>query len=308
LVDDNAGLFACVGDNGAQRCFDGTQDELDAGILVEVVAFQVNELGLGANQCNTTTGHDAFFNCSARGVQGVFNTGFLFFHFDFSRCAHANDGHPASQLGNAFLKLFAIVVGSGFFDLNTDLLDAGLDGLTVASTVDDRGVFLADFHTLGLAQVFQGGGFEGHAGSVGDAHTTRQDGDVFEHGFAAIAKAGCLDGSSLDGATNVVDHQRCQCFAFNVFGDDQQGTAGLGDILENGEQVADVADFLVEDQDEGIFEHSNLALGVVDEVGRQVATIKLHAFDDIQFVVERLAVFNGNDALFADLVHGLGND
>src|SRR5690606_12973408 len=47
---------------------------------------------------------------------------------------------------------------------------------------------------------------------------------------------------------------------------------------------------------------------VVDEVGREIAAVELHAFDDVQLVVKRLAVFDGDDAFFADLVHGVGND
>jgi hypothetical protein len=41
--------------------------------------------------------------------------------------------------------------------------------------------------------------------------------------------------------------------------------------------------------------------------GREVAAIKLHALDDVEFVVEAGAFFNGDHAFLADLVHGLGN-
>src|SRR5690606_10595047 len=49
-------------------------------------------------------------------------------------------------------------------------------------------------------------------------------------------------------------------------------------------------------------------VGVVDEVGRQVATVELHALDHVEFVLERLAVFDGDDAFLADLVHRIGDD
>src|SRR3546814_8962133 len=68
--------------------------------------------------------------------------------------------------------------------------------------------------------------------------------------------------------------------AFDVFSNDQQGTAGLGILLEYGQQITDVADFLVENQDIWIFQNRDLLVGVVDEVGRQVAAVELHAFDD----------------------------
>src|SRR5690606_14320971 len=135
-----------------------------------------------------------------------------------------------------------------------------------------------------------------------------QDGQVFQHGFATIAEARSLDGGGLQDATDVVHNQSSQGFAFDVFGDDQQRTARLGDLFQHGQQVTDVADFLVENQNVRIVQSGNLLLGVVDEVGRQVAAIELHAFDHVQLVVQRLAVFDGDDAFLADLVHRISDD
>ncbi len=49
-----------------------------------------------------------------------------------------------------------------------------------------------------------------------------EDSDVLEHGLAAIAEAGGLDGCDLERATELVDDERREGFAFDVFGDDQQ--------------------------------------------------------------------------------------
>ncbi|MNS68086.1 hypothetical protein D3C72_1013540 [compost metagenome] len=78
-------------------------------------------------------------------------------------------------------------------------------------------------------------------------------------------------------------------------------------MLQHRQQVTDVADLLVEQQHEGVVEQRRLLLGVVDEVGRQVAAVELHAFDDVEFAVQRLAVFHGDHAFLANLVHGFGN-
>src|SRR6202030_1787333 len=43
--------------------------------------------------------------------------------------------------------------------------------------------------------------------------------------------------------------------------------------------------------------------GVGDEVGGNVAAVELHAFDDLEFGLERLGFFNRDDALVADLLH-----
>ncbi len=159
-----------------------------------------------------------------------------------------------------------------------------------------------------MAELGQGGLLEGQADFFGDDLATGQDGDVFEHGLAAVAEARSLDGAGLEDAADVVDHQGGQRFAFDVFSDDQQRTAGLGDLLEHRQQVADVGDFLVEQQDIRIVQDGDLLVRVVDEVGRQVAAVELHTFDDVEFVLQGLAVFNGDDAFLADFLHGLGDD
>ena len=66
--------------------------------------------------------------------------------------------------------------------------------------------------------------------------------------------------------------------------------------------------FLSYSSTNGLSRTRGLLLGVVDEVGRQVAAVELHAFDDVEFGVQRLAVFDGDDAFLADLVHRVGDD
>jgi len=58
----------------------------------------------------------------------------------------------------------------------------------------------------------------------------------FEHCLAAIAETWSLDGRALQGATQLVYHESCKGFAFDVFRDDQQGLAKLGNLLEQRER------------------------------------------------------------------------
>ena len=64
-----------------------------------------------------------------------------------------------------------------------------------------------------------------------------QDGDVVEHGLAAVAVAGRLDGGDLEDAAQLVDDQGGQGFALDVLGDDQQRLVGLGDLLQQRDQL-----------------------------------------------------------------------
>ncbi|MCY1225193.1 hypothetical protein D9M72_373830 [compost metagenome] len=277
--------------------------------MISVVALDRLAHGLlGTQQCHAAASHNAFFHCSAGGVQGVFDASLLFLHFDFGGSANLDHCHAAGQLGHALLQLFTVVVAGRFFDLNANLLHAGFDVTSSASAVDDDRVFLAHFDALGLTQVGQRHLFERQAHFFSDDLAARQDGDVFQHGLAAVAEARSLDSHDLQDAADRVHDQRSQGFAFDFFGNDQQRTASLGDLLQHRQQVTDVADLLVEQQHEGVVQQRRLLLGVVDEVGRQVAAVELHAFDDVEFAVQRLAVFHGDHAFLADLVHRVSDE
>ena len=60
-----------------------------------------------------------------------------------------------------------------------------------------------------------------------------EDGDVLEHGLAAVAEARRLDGRDLEAAAQLVDDERGKRLAFDVLGDDQQRLAGLHDGFED---------------------------------------------------------------------------
>src|SRR3546814_3246246 len=78
-------------------------------------------------------------------------------------------------------------------------------------------------------RIGQRGLLDRQAELFGDHRAAGEDGDVLEHFLATIAKARRLDGGDLEDATQVVDDQRRERFAFDVFGDDHQRTAALGD-------------------------------------------------------------------------------
>ena len=108
-------------------------------------------------------------------------------------------------------------------------------------------------------------------------------------------------------ATQLVDDQRRQRFAFDVFGDDQQRTRGLHDGFEDRQHRLQVRELLLVQQDVGIFEIGDHLVGIGDEVRRQVAAVELHAFDDFQLGFQRLGLLDGDDAVIADLLHRIGD-
>ena len=272
-----------------------------------VVTLEVLDGLLGTDQGHATARHHAFFHRRTGRVQGVFNARLLFLHFNFGSRTDLDHCHAAGQLGHAFLQFFAVVIGGGFLDLATDLLDPAFDILLATSAVDDGGVFLIDLDFLGVTHIVQGRLFEGEAEFLGNHLAAGQHSHVLQHGLAAIAEAGGFDSADLDDAADGVDHQGGQCFAFHVFGDDQERLAGLGHCFEHRQHFTDVGDLLVVEQDVGIVQLAGHALLVVDEIGRQIAPIKLHALDHVEFVFQARTVLDGDHAFLADLFHRLGD-
>ena len=121
-------------------------------------------------------------------------------------------------------------------------------------------------------------------------------------------KPGALTAASVEHAAELVHHQGREGLALDVLGDDQQRLAGVGDLLQERNQVADVADLLLVDQDQGVLQLDAHRGRVVDEVGRQVALVELHALDDLVGRFGRLAFLDRDHAVLAHLGHGLGNE
>ena len=178
----------------------------------------------------------------------------------------------------------------------------------LAFTLDDRGVFLVDDDPLGAAEFFQGDVLELHAEVFAEETAAREDSEVFQHGLAAITEARGLDGADLDGATELVHDESRERFAFDFFGDDEQRTARLRDLFQQGQHVLEVRDFLLVDQDVGVLQNGFEVFRVRDEVRRQVALVELHAFDDVERGLDALGFLDSDGSVFADLVQRVSDD
>src|SRR5207249_2372458 len=117
-----------------------------------------------------------------------------------------------------------------------------------------------------------------------------------------------FDSADVQRAAELVHHQCGQRFAFHFLSDDQQRLADLGNLFEDREQVLQRADLLFVDQDVRVLQLALHRLGIGDEIGREIALVELHAFDDFERGFDRLGFLNRDGAVLADLVHGIGDD
>src|SRR5262249_15167049 len=141
----------------------------------------------------------------------------------------------------------------------------------------------------------------------GDDIAASEDGNVFQHGLAAIAETWCLDGSNLQPTTELVDHERGKRLALHVFSNHKQGAAALHHSLKQRQKRLQIGKLLLVDKDVRVLKLCHHFLGIGDEVGRDVATVELHAFDHFELAFEALRLLNRDHALVADFLHGVGN-
>ncbi len=66
-------------------------------------------------------------------------------------------------------------------------------------------------------------------------------------------------------------------------------------------------DLLVGDQDVGVLQLGGHTVGVGDHVGAQIALVELHALDDVDVDAEGLGILDGDDAVLAHDLHGVGD-
>ena len=180
--------------------------------------------------------------------------------------------------------------------------------LWAPAALDDRRVVLVNRDLLRLAQVIELDVLELDAEILGQRTAAGQHRNVFEHGLPAVAEAGSLHGRRLQRAAQLVDHERRERLAVDVLGDDHERTARARHLLEQRQEVLHRADLLLVDQDDGILEHDFHALRIRHEVGREVAAIELHAFDDLERGLHALGFLDGDDAVLADLLHRFRDD
>src|SRR5258705_8722794 len=307
LLDDDGAFTTGVLHDYPHRLLDRFTDDVDADLLVALGELEGLERLLRANQRDTAARDDSLFNRSASRVKRVFDSRLLFLHLALGRCADIDHRDTAGELGQTLLELLAIVIGGRLLDRRFDLFDASLDLLFVALTVDDRGGFLVDDDALGTAEVGHHCVLELESELFGDNLAARQDTNVLEHRLAAITEAWSLHRGNAERATELVDDESRQRLSLDVLSDDEQRLAQLSDLLENREQVLHRRDLLVVNEDQRILEDGFHLLRIGHEVRREISAVELHSFHRLQRRLEGPRLFNGDDAILADLLHRLGD-
>ena len=286
--------------------FEGLEDDLGTGLLVAVKTCNSFLNLLGGVDVSTAAAEDnAFLDCCSGSIEGIFHTEFGFLHLCLGRRADADDCYAACQLGKTLLQLLSVEIGLGLFNLLLDLGNALIKGSLVAKAIDDDSLLFRDFDTLGAAELLQSAVLELKAEVGADDCAAGQDRDILQHCFPSVAIAGSLDSDYVEGAAQFVDDQGGQSLALNILCDDEELGAHLDDLLENGKDILDRGDLLICDQDERIFQICFHLVHISCHVSADIASVKLHTFDQVELGQHGLGLFDSDDAVFGNLFHGI---
>ena len=78
-------------------------------------------------------------------------------------------------------------------------------------------------------------------------------------------------------------------------------------MLEDRKDFLQCGDLLVIDEEVGVLQLCLHLLGVGDEVGGDISTVKLHPFDHLYGSLDTLSLFDGDYTFLTHLAHSLGN-
>ncbi len=156
-----------------------------------------------------------------------------------------------------------------------------------------------------MAQHIQSGILQLIAQLGADHGAAGENGDILQHLFSSVAVAGSFYSHHVKGTTKLVDNQGGKGLALHILGDDQKLLAGLNDLLQKRQNLLDIGNLLISDQDAGVLQRGFHLIHIGSHVGRNIASVELHSFHQIQLGLHGLGLFNGNNTVSADLLHGI---
>mmetsp|Transcript_5449 Transcript_5449/g.14935 ORF Transcript_5449/g.14935 Transcript_5449/m.14935 type:complete len:271 (-) Transcript_5449:8-820(-) len=149
--------------------------------------------------------------------------------------------------------------------------------------------------------------FKLHASLLGNHSSSGQQGNILHSSLSIISESGSLHSANLNSRPKLVDDESGKSLTFNVLGDNQKRRLALDDRFKERNKLLQTTDFLFNQQDQRIIQHTSLGLRISDKVGADETSLKFHSFDNFQFVLQGFSVLNSDDSFLSDAFHGIRN-
>ncbi len=213
-------------------------------------------------------------------------------------------GDAAEETGKPLPQLIAIVIGRRLLDPAPDLAGAGGEGGGIAAAAADGGRVLVDDRARRLTEIPETGVLEAASGLGAHHLAAGEDREIREQGFLAIAEAGRLDRRRLERAPELVDDEDGEGLPFHVFGDDEERAPQPRHLIEEGQELPEAREPAIVEEEERPLERHLHALGIGDEVRREIPAVELHSLDDRERGPGGPRLLDHDHPVPADLGHG----
>ena len=281
-------------------------DNIDSCLYI-TFCFDSIQFFLDINKCRTTACYNAFFYSRTGCIQGIFNTEPLVLHFHFSCCTNFNDSHPAGHLGQTFLKLIFIKLGSCHFELLTDLFHTGCDSCFISRTTDNCCIIFCNANLVCCAKIFNRSAIQLTAHIFGNHLPAGKHSNIFQHGFAAVTKARSLDRSALECPAKPVDYECRQRFTFYVFRNNEKFFTCLYHFLQQLDNILNYRDLFIGNENVWIIHDTFHFISIGNHVRAEIPTVKLHTFHNFKACTHSFGIFYSNNTIITYFFHGISN-
>ena len=281
-------------------------NQIDTRLYIPFSLQAVKAL-LDVNQGCAAAGNDTFFYCCAGCIECIFQTKLLILHFYFGCCAYFNDSYAARQLSQTFLKLILVELRCGVGHLFTNLRYSLSNQSLISCTADNNGVVLGNANLMSAAQISRSCAGELTTHIFADNGCAGQACNILKHSLTTITEAWCLNGCTLQCATESVNYQGCQSFAFYIFSDDKEFLAGLNNLFQKWKNVLEYINLLIGDEDQWIIHDTFHLICIRNHIWADIPAVKLHTFYYAEVGSHSLGIFYSDNAVIANLFHSIGN-
>mmetsp|Transcript_7402 Transcript_7402/g.16123 ORF Transcript_7402/g.16123 Transcript_7402/m.16123 type:complete len:484 (-) Transcript_7402:344-1795(-) len=306
LVHHHGPLPPGVAHNGRQGLLQRPPNNVHTHLLVRVGHLEAIQALGGVQQGGAAPGDDTLLNRGLGGVEGVVKTVLGLADGNLAGAADLDHSHPSAHLRQTLLHLVLLILAGVHLDGLPDLVNALCNLRLAATSSQYDGVVLGDLKGLALTQGSHLHLFQLHARVLRHHFSTCQYGNVLQHGLAVVAEPGSLHRAHLQPAPELVQHQGRQRIPVDILRHDQQRPLQLGHVLQHGEDALHIGDLLVVHEHQRLGHLHHLGLGVGAKVGGDVPTVKAHALHDLQLMVQGLPLADGDGAVLAHALEGLG--
>jgi hypothetical protein len=307
LVNDDWAFESSVRANSLGGDLAGVSDDLDTNVLVEVGTLKSVELLGSVEDSSSSASNDTVFGSGAGSAKSILDTVLKLWNLNFGSTTDLDDGNATGKSAHSFLKLLSVVIAGGVLHSGENLINALVNILLFTSSTHDNGVILADNNGLAETKNAEVRSVESVTYIFADELGTGSNGDIL-HGVAAVVtESWGFNGSDLKATTELVDNKGGEGLGLNVFSNEDEGLLFAHAVLEEGKELLDWGDLLVNQKDGSVLKLNLGGLLVGNEVRWHVTAVPSETFNVFYLSLEGFTFWDSDSSVSSELLENSSN-